>query len=289
MDAIKCRALLKACERGSLSAAAAELGYTPSGISRMVAALEAEVGFPLLARNRKGVVPTEAAQTLMPSFREMARWDEQIAELAADIRGVACGSITVGTYFSIAAVWMPAILDAFQREFPDIRIEVKEGDDLELDRMIIERSVDCCFMANRNLPGDWVPLAEDDMVVWLPASHPRAHGKSFPLKELDGIPFIMPFPDTDNDIERLLAADGLEPDVRFSSKDNLTVYAMVEAGLGASMNNELMTANLSGGVVVLPLDPPRTIELGIAVPSLAEASPATKRFVECALRTRAAR
>ena len=51
MDTEKCRALIAALELGSLTAAAESLGYTPSGISRMMAALEDEMGFPLLIRN----------------------------------------------------------------------------------------------------------------------------------------------------------------------------------------------------------------------------------------------
>ncbi len=55
MDTEKCRALLAVLEAGSLSAAAEKLDYTPSGLSRMMAALEQELGFPLLSRSHNGV------------------------------------------------------------------------------------------------------------------------------------------------------------------------------------------------------------------------------------------
>lgn len=54
MDTEKCRALLAVLEAGSLSAAAEKLDYTPSGLSRMMAALEQELGFPLLSRSHSG-------------------------------------------------------------------------------------------------------------------------------------------------------------------------------------------------------------------------------------------
>ena len=60
MDTEKCRALLAVLEAGSLSAAAEKLDYTPSGLSRMMAALEQELGFPLLSRSHNGVQPTPA-------------------------------------------------------------------------------------------------------------------------------------------------------------------------------------------------------------------------------------
>ena len=55
MDLLKCRALVRAIELGSFSAAAAEMGYTPSGISHMAAAVEDELGVVLLRRGRSGV------------------------------------------------------------------------------------------------------------------------------------------------------------------------------------------------------------------------------------------
>ena len=57
METEKYRALMCAIETGSLTAAAERLQYTPSGISRMVAALEEETGFPLLLREHGGVQP----------------------------------------------------------------------------------------------------------------------------------------------------------------------------------------------------------------------------------------
>ena len=59
MDTERVRALLCAIEEGSLPPVSEKLGYTASGISRMMAALEEETGFPLLIRSRTGVIPTE--------------------------------------------------------------------------------------------------------------------------------------------------------------------------------------------------------------------------------------
>ena len=57
METEKCRTLLYALELGSITAAADYLGYSTSGVSRMLAALEEETGFPLLRRSHNGVAP----------------------------------------------------------------------------------------------------------------------------------------------------------------------------------------------------------------------------------------
>lgn len=58
---------------------------------------------------------------------------------------------------------------------------------------------------------------------------------------------------------------------------------MVEQGFGMSIMNELITLRWQADVVKLPLDPPRHVTLGMAVPSLKKARPAVSRFAGYAL------
>ena len=67
MDTEKCTVLLTAIDQGSLSGAAEALGYTPSGVSRLVASLEAELGLPLLVRGKGGVTPPPSARRCAPA------------------------------------------------------------------------------------------------------------------------------------------------------------------------------------------------------------------------------
>ena len=60
--------------------------------------------------------------------------------------------------------------------------------------------------------------------------------------------------------------------------------AMVEKELGVGLMNELTTVGRKNTAVILPLDPPESIEMGIAVPSLKKASPAARRFIEYLVR-----
>ena len=99
MDTEKCAALLCALEEGTLARAAEKLGYTPSGISRMVAALEEELGFPLLHRSRGGVLATGECEALLPALRQMAYQAECCRQTAAALRGLEQGSITVGANY----------------------------------------------------------------------------------------------------------------------------------------------------------------------------------------------
>ena len=72
MDTERWQILLKAIDRGSLRAAAEEMGFTVSGISRSVATLEKELGFALLHRAKSGVQPTAECRQLLPSVPRCA-------------------------------------------------------------------------------------------------------------------------------------------------------------------------------------------------------------------------
>ncbi len=283
MDSLKCEAFLTAVEHGSFTAAAQLLGYTQPGITRMIRSLEAETGFPLLVRSPRGVVPTENGKAMLPLFREIVRARQSAEELSSEIRGMLSGVLTIGSYYSVSAMVLPDILRQFQRDYPQIRIKLREGGNQEMAQWLGERSIDLSFSAR---PGpetvcDWLPLLEDELMAWLPEEHPMAKASAFPVKALDGAPFIITMPGQDTDIDRLLKAHSVTPDLRFSTADAYTTYRMVEAGLGISFNNRLIFQKWQGRVAALPFDPPQTITLGISVPSLREASPAAKRFIEC--------
>ena len=65
LDVRRLRVLREVARRGSLAGAADVLSYTPSAVSQQIAALEREAGTRLLERRARGVVLTEAGQTLV--------------------------------------------------------------------------------------------------------------------------------------------------------------------------------------------------------------------------------
>jgi DNA-binding transcriptional LysR family regulator len=56
------RTFVTVCRLGSISAAAVELGYTQSAVSRQIAGLEREFGVPLVQRHVRGVRPTPTGE-----------------------------------------------------------------------------------------------------------------------------------------------------------------------------------------------------------------------------------
>ncbi len=286
MDRIKCEALVTAAEGGSLSYAANLLGYTQPGITRMIDALEAEMGFPLLLRTKKGVSLTPNGERMLPYFRDVIRTQRMAEETGASIRGILSGVLRIGCYYSVSSMLLPQVLRQFLADYPGVQIVLLEGTNAELSHMLHDRSVDLCFAAKPSAQTicEWIPVLDDELTAWLPENHPDAGCLRFPVGKLSDYPFIMIQPGTDTDLDRVFQRAGVHPDIHFETKDAYSAYRMVEAGLGISLNQRLISREWHGKVAAVPFDPPQFVHLGIAIPSLREASPAAKKFVKYILK-----
>ena len=102
---------------------------------------------------------------------------------------------------------------------------------------------------------------------------------SFPLENCKKDRLIMPSEGDDTDVRDLFRKYGIVPNVRLTTLENYTAINMVEGGLGIGIMNEGITRYWNTNTVILPVDPPSTIELGITLPSLDDAAPAVREFV----------
>lgn len=285
MDINKYRIFLRSVDSGSFSKVAEETGYTPSGIVHMMNTLESEMGFPLLVRSRRGVRLTPDGERVAPILRSLVKWEEQLQQVSSDIRGAVSGSITLGCYYSIAVNWLPEVIRQFQKDFPNIKIQMLEAVHQKLDDLLAEQRVDfCVFSAPPAGDVEWIPLRKDRMVAVLPENHPLAAAESYPIANYGVEPLIMPAEGNDYDIMRVLEKHKITPQVSYSTGEDNAALAMVEKELGVGLMNELTTVGRKNTAVILPLDPPESIEMGIAVPSLKKASPAARRFIEYLVR-----
>ncbi len=282
METARCRAFLAAADTGSFSKAAELLSYTPSGVSQLVSALEADLGIPLLRRTNKGVSVTAEGSRLIPAVREFLNNEANIYQLAADTKGLLIGSVTIAAYSSMATHWLPEIISRFQHDYPHVKITLLEGCS-ELNRLLDEKTADLAFMSYREpLRYDWIPLSEDRMLAALPKDHPCAGLDSFPFELCRNEKLILAGFGHDDDVMPLFEEFGIEPDIRFSTVESYSALKMVEQGLGISILNELITLNWPCEVVKIPISPPRSITLGMALINYRHASPAVRRFVKYA-------
>ncbi|MEA5040673.1 MAG: LysR family transcriptional regulator [Clostridiaceae bacterium] len=281
MEIKKYEVLVKTAELQSLTEAAKELGITQSGVSHILANLEEHFGFPLLIRSRAGARLTPDGERLLPLIHKLLACSERIESTAVSIRGLSAGTIRIGTFTSVAVHWLPGIMKEFQTDYPQIEFRLFNGDYYDVDRWLDEEEVDLAFVAYPpDADCDYQPLFKDRLLAILPPGHHLADRERFPLREVEHEPFISLLKGSDHDARRALAAAGVRPDIKFTTKDDYAIIAMVEQGLGISIMPELLLAGRTDGVCVRELDPPASRTIALAIPAPLRANPAVFRFTE---------
>lgn len=284
MESARCKAFMYAADTGSFTKAAERLNYTPSGVSQLVGALENETGLTLLRRTRKGVTLTSDGEILLPAVREFLEKENRIYELAAEVKGLLVGSVTIAAYSSISTHWLPEVIRDFEQDYPQIEIRLMEGIRQEVTRWLDEKKADIGFLSYQEpMPYEWTPLDYDEMLVVLPKDHLYASKESYPLINCETDSFIMPALGRDDDVVSLFERNGIKLNIHFTTLENFATMAMIEKGLGMSVMNNLITEKWNCDIVKIPVDPPSRITLGLAVPSYKQASPAVKRFIKYAV------
>jgi len=283
-------ALQAIAEHGSFGRAARALGYTQSAISQQVAALERAVGEKLIERpgGPRPVSLTEAGQLLLRHAEAIvARMKAAQADLAAFSDGAA-GPLRIGTYQSVSARLLPALVRRFKEAFPKVEIQLSESAiDDELEGRLERGEVDLSFvmLPMREAPLDSTQLLVDPYVLLVPADSPLA-GRAKPptLREIAKQPLIGYRQCRSMEgVETAIRRAGAEPRIVFRSDDNGTVQGLVGAGIGVALVPRLTLQPTDGSIEVIELGelvPPRLV--GIAWHRDRYRTPAARAFVETA-------
>lgn len=281
MNIQKYKALIKTIELESFTKAADALGYSQSGISRMIGDLENEWNVTLLERSKSGLKLTSDGLKILPYAKSVCEAYDKIQMQIDSIHGLETGLIRIGTFSSVATHWLPNIIKAFQKDYPGIEYELLLGDYTEIEEWILEGRVDCGFL---RLPAsaelDCIFLEKDELKAIIPADHPLAGQAVFPLRELCRKPFMLLEKGARAEISELFERNNLKPDVRFTTWDDYAVMSMVESGLGVSILPELILKRVPYRIVSKSLDVDAYRQIGFVVKDMKTAPIAVTKFVE---------
>ncbi|MFC4535742.1 LysR family transcriptional regulator [Sphaerisporangium dianthi] len=271
VDALR---LLDAVARtGSFTAAAAELAYTQSAVSRRIASLERQAGGPLFERLARGVRPTPAGELLWQHARAVLNRLARAADELAGIHGGYQGRVRLGAFATANVALVPAALRAFRHEFPQVELAPAEGPSTGLLRRMREGGLDVAVVSDypSGLPYDdeieIIELVRDELLVALPADHRLAAAGHIDLRDLREETWIEAPPHG----QRTMLADacaraGFTPRATLKIGDWTGKFGFVAAGLG---------------VTLVPSIAAWAVPEGVALRSLGELAP--RRTVSAAL------
>lgn len=285
MDAKKLEILMTAVDLGSFSKASEVVGYTQSGLTHLVNSLEREIGIPLIKRNHNGISLTEYGKELMPAIREFLQANTSLENKIQSIMEKQTETIRIAAYASIAMHWMPEIMYRFRRICPNVDVDLRMVDNaLEPFELLQEQKTDVIF-ASRQKYGkcDWIPLYNERMYAILPKDYPIQGRREFPLEELEGRDFLMPYGRFDIEVHAALAQAGIHIIEKAAYVDDETVIRMVSKGLGVSMMTELMIRGRTDDVLCMPVAPKTIRELGMGMRKNEKVSENAMKLRDCVM------
>lgn len=162
----KMQVLLETVRAGSFTRAAEHLSYSQSGVSRMVADLEADWGFKVLDRSREGVVLSADGRQVMPAVEALCEEFTRLQRRVDEMRGLMRGKICVGTFSSVATHVLPPVIARFRADHPDVDYELLMGDYSEIEQWVAEGRCDLGFIPREPRGAGMAsrPLVQDELM-----------------------------------------------------------------------------------------------------------------------------
>ncbi|MGW1073509.1 LysR family transcriptional regulator [Streptomyces sp. NPDC002537] len=279
LDVRRMQVLRAVVTSGSVTAAAANLGYTPSAVSQQVAALEKQAGTALLERVGRGVRPTAAGRLLTEHADIIGRKLTEAETALADLRAGRTGRLAVRYFATVGASLVVPALARLRRDHPGVRIDLKLSDP---DDPLYEVEQGLADLGTVVRPRErmregvrLVHLTDDAFCAVLPVDHRLAGRAAVDLADLADDPWVAsetPGPCLDPVLDACAAA-GFSPNFAVESGDYATAQGFVAAGLGIGMMPRTSLANHHPGVVVRPVrnpEPVRGIHAAVREVSLAQ-------------------
>ena len=264
----------------SFSAAARSLGYTQSAVSQQLALLERIVGARLVERpgGPRPVSLTPAGTILLRHGRRIV---DQLAAARADLAAWSAGSageLRIGTYHSVGAKILPAVVGRLAAALPEVRVALVESSDEGQLLALVERGeLDLTFMLFPLADGPFtaVELMRDPFLLLVAEDSPLASAAVRPtLADVADLPLIAY--DRVRDVTRPETHLRGTPRVVFRSNDDETIHGLVAAGMGAALLLSRVIASLLFGIgprdlatfVIVPIALAAVALLAAAVPAV---------------------
>ena len=262
LHAGRLRLLVELEQRGTVTAVAAALDYTPSAVSQQLTRLETETGRQLLERVGRGVLLTDAGRLLTSHAREVLERLEA-AENALEQADAISGRLRVAAFQTAAQGLVVPAFAALSERHPQLACELHDHEAETALPLLHSGRLDLVVAEEYEhapRPRDAVlerhELGFDELLVALPSGHSLARERRpLALAELveerwatpgEGTPYAAM-------ILRACRAAGFEPDVRHRVTDLHTLLDLARGGLAVTLVPVLGGAKEEHGLALRPL------------------------------------
>lgn len=242
MNLAQLRAFHAVARHGTFSAAAQALRVSQPAVTQQVRALEEAMGSRLFHRRGTGVELTADGSGLLPRVHQIIKGLEDVSAHLDGSRHLRTGHLSVG--LCAPHVAMP-LIQRFRSKHPGVVIDTCMHNSARLLDLVLQMRVDLAVVTLTNPVEGLVchRLAEQNVLLLVPAAHRWASRGEIDIGELEGNPFVVR---EAGSMTQWIFATGLasrgisvRTELTLSSREAVKEAVAVGLGLGVVLDGEL--------------------------------------------------
>ena len=253
----------------SFTKAAQNLYISQPSLSARIKKIEEIIGEPLFDRSTTPLQLTEVGKVYIEAAEEITQIEQRVENYINDLAGLKTGNLAVGASTLFAAYEVPSLITQFNQKFPDVHIQLIEGNTAELEEMLGSNALDFVIdnyhydsiLYNKEL------YCEENILLAVPKhfavneelgmyqlSYKNIKNKNYlsrkypavPLGRFADLPFIMLTQgnDTRTRGDRLCRNVGFKPNIVLEFNQQSTAYMASSTQLGATFISDILVSQL---------------------------------------------
>ena len=253
----------------SFTKAAQNLYISQPSLSARIKKIEEIIGEPLFDRSTTPLQLTEVGKVYIEAAEEITQIEQRVENYINDLAGLKTGNLAVGASTLFAAYVVPSLITQFNQKFPDVHIQLIEGNTAELEEMLGSNALDFVIdnyhydsiLYNKEL------YCEENILLAVPKhfavneelgmyqlSYKNIKNKNYlnqkypavPLGRFADLPFIMLTQgnDTRTRGDRLCRNVGFKPNIVLEFNQQSTAYMASSTQLGATFIGDILVSQL---------------------------------------------
>lgn len=253
----------------SFTKAAQNLYISQPPLSARIKKIEEIIGEPLFDRSTTPLQLTEVGKVYIEAAEEITQIEQRVENYINDLAGLKTGNLAVGASTLFAAYVVPSLITQFNQKFPDVHIQLIEGNTAELEEMLGSNALDFVIdnyhydsiLYNKEL------YCEENILLAVPKhfavneelgmyqlSYKNIKNKNYlnqkypavSLGRFADLPFIMLTQgnDTRTRGDRLCRNVGFKPNIVLEFNQQSTAYMASSTQLGATFISDILVSQL---------------------------------------------
>lgn len=232
-------------DEGSLTGAAAALGYSQPALSQLMKRLEQRLGVPVIERVGRSVRLTDAGRVLARHAPAVTAALGAAAGELAELRGLRAGRVRLVAFPSASPTVVPRLLTDLAAHHPGVAITYVEAEPPEAVEAVREDRADIALTFS--YPGDRDDphgpsarglsvreIGADELLAVLPTGHPAGRRERVDVADLADENWIAGCPRCRGHLLQLCGRAGFEPRIGFETDNVVAVEGLVAQGIGVA-------------------------------------------------------